>query len=136
MKNEPDEPIFIIESVPEPIFHRVASRKNVLELEDFVLTLTRLMPPQTSLRQALAFIMIGRMSVSGEAITAAQLARIAGADARREAVFGPALKRTVDTLVQRGLVRALPSEDDLRATNLSLTDDGLELLRKAMDSIS
>lgn len=136
MENEHETDFIVIDKLPECTHYRVASRANVLELEDFLLTLTRLMPPQTSLRQALAYIMIGRASVSGETVTSAQLARTAGTDARREAVFGPALKRTMDPLIDRGLVCAIPSEEDLRATNLSLTEDGLKLLRTAMDSIS
>lgn len=55
--------------------NRTGTRSNVLEVEELVLKLTRVMPPQTSLRQAVAFIMIGRLSVSGMSVTAARLAR-------------------------------------------------------------
>lgn len=116
--------------------NRLASKANVMELEDFILTLARLMPPQTSLRQALAFLMIGRMSVSGETVTAARLSRIAGDDVQRAAIFGPAFRRTLKPLIAMGLVLERASEDDLRANDLTLTPDGLALLRQAMDAVS
>lgn len=116
--------------------YRVATRANVMEIENFLLTLARLMPPQTSLRQALAFLMIGRMTISGESVTAARLARIAGDDAQRAAIFGPALKRTLKPLIAQGLVEEQASEDDLRAADLRLTSKGIALVRQAMDAVS
>lgn len=113
-----------------------ATRSNVLEVETLVLKLTRVMPPQTSLRQAVAFIMIGRLSVSGMSVTAARLAKFAGDDVRRQPVLGPSIRRTIAPLIDLGLVKEVPCEDDLRARNLSLTPSGMELLRTAMDSIS
>lgn len=136
MNSDAKDVISALASQIEETHYRLASRANVMEIENFILTLARLMPPQTSLRQALAFLMIGRMSVSGESVTSARLSRLAGDDAQRAAIFGPALRRTLKPLIAMGLVRERASEDDLRAADLTLTPDGLALLRQAMDAVS
>ena len=50
--------------------------------------------------------------------------------AARERISAPAMTKHVDRLVRDGLVERTPSEDDRRRVGISLTDEGVRLLRR------
>lgn len=115
---------------------RIASPSNVSEVEQLLIVLARAMPPQTSLRQALAFLMIARAILRGLHPTAAWLRREAGLSNEKGDLLGPALSRTLRPLANLGLISIVESDYDRRSDELRLTPTGMALIVEALDQLS
>ncbi|MBD7942482.1 helix-turn-helix domain-containing protein [Brevundimonas guildfordensis] len=116
--------------------HRLTTPEYVGEVSDLLLVLARLMPPQTSLRQAVAFMLVASSDLSGRAASLAMLRRSAGFDRQGIELLGPSLGRTTRSLEALGLIRIEDSEEDARASNIKLSPKGYALLTDAMAVIS
>lgn len=115
---------------------RLATKSNVLEVQNLLAVLTSALPPTATLAQALAFCVICKQAVSGQRVSASELRRLAEEDMRGVDILGPSVARTVRALAATGLVKITASEDDRRSKELSLTREGFQVLDKAMDMLS
>lgn len=134
-KNETDQPIMILERIPEPLFLRVSSRENVFQVGRMFGVMAAVLPATATMGQVMAFLAICREAVSGRKISGAELRRMAE-DVAGVDLIGPSVSRTVAALAQTGLIEVTASEDDRRSKHISLTRQGYAVLDRAMDMIS
>ncbi len=135
-QDSPEDLTFSLEGEIDFAAYRIASPANVWEVELLLIALAKAMPPQTSLRQALAFLMIARAILRGQHPTAASLRREAGLNSKGGDLLGPSLGRTLRPLETLGLIRIVESDHDRRSDELRLTRAGMALIVDALDQLS
>lgn len=116
--------------------YRIASVSNIEEVEELLISLANTMPPQTSLRQAIAFFVIARSVMRGDFTTAMSIRRRAGISKSGHELLGPSLGRTLKSLEGLGLIRTKQSEHDRRSVEIGLTQEGFALITSALDALS
>lgn len=109
---------------------------NVEEVEQLLIALAKVMPIQTSLRQAVAFMLIASSSMRGRFTTASTIRQKAGPDESGRDLLGPSLGKTLKSLEGLGLIHITSSEYDRRAAEIGLTSKGMDLVTAALDKIA
>jgi hypothetical protein len=104
--------------------------------EAFLTALAREMPERTSLRQALAFVMVALATVQQREVTASSLQLSAALDAKRRPILGSSLPRGLLAMFDERLIQEVPSKTDRRAKALSLTDAGQKVLDRALANLA
>lgn len=111
---------------------RIATPDAVGELRDVLLALASVMPPRTSLRHAVAYLIVAAETMRGRTINTSELIRFGGLDDRKMPLFGRSFMRSIQTLKDTKMLTIERSDDDKRSGNLRLTTKAFELLDKAL----
>lgn len=114
--------------------HRIATKDNLSEVRQLLVALAQGMPPQTSLRQAVCFLMIAQASSTGRRTTVSDMKSQAEGEAFFD-LLGTTTSRTVKSLADAGLIKTVPSEYDRRALEIMMLPEGYALIDLAMDQI-
>lgn len=111
---------------------RIATPDAVTEVRDFLLALASVMPPRTSLRHAVAYMIVAAATMRGCTVNISELIKSGGLDEKKMPLFDRSFMRSIRTLKDTKLIDIEPSDDDRRASHLQLTTKGYELLDKAL----
>lgn len=120
---------------PPDIIAAVRPAVMMRRTEALLTALAKEMPERTSLRQALAFIMVALATVQQREVTAASLQAKAALDRNRNPILGSSLPRGLLAMFEERLIREVPSKVDRRAKALSLTEAGQKVLERALAAL-